>query len=219
MGVLVAVFAGLTGLICYSDLFRFFLDKERLLNFLNSMGPWKFVGFIAIQAAQVIVAPIPGDATGLLGGYLYGLVLGTSLSTLGLTLGSFAAFILARTFGRPFVEKFVPESAMKRFDYLATGKGAFLVFFLFLIPGFPKDYLCYILGLGHLSAAEFIILGSVGRLFGTILLSLEGNFLRLHQYTSFSVVFGVALLMILLAIARREQLERMFRLHYGVSKK
>jgi len=29
-------------------------------------------------------------------------------------------------------------------------KGLFLAFLMFLIPGFPKDILCYLLGLGHM---------------------------------------------------------------------
>ena len=50
---------------------------------------------------------------------------------------------------------------MERFDYLLHHKGAFLVFLLFLIPGFPKDYLCYMLGLGHLTTLEFLAIASV----------------------------------------------------------
>jgi len=63
-----------------------------------------------------------------------------------LTVGSFLAFSLSRFFGRPLTDKFVDAKTMARFDYLLHHKGAFLVFLLFLIPGFPKDYLCYILG-------------------------------------------------------------------------
>jgi uncharacterized membrane protein YdjX (TVP38/TMEM64 family) len=152
--------------------------------------------------------------TGLLGGFLYGPYLGVALSTLGLTIGSCAAFALARTFGRPFVEKFVAKATMERFDYLLHHKGAFLVFLLFLIPGIPKDYLCYILGLGHLSTLEFIIIGGTGRLFGTVLLTLGGNFIRLQQYVRFSVLVGVALMLIFLAMAYRDKLEKVFRHWY-----
>ena len=46
-------------------------------------------------------------------------------------------------------------------------KGAFLSFLLFLIPGFPKDSLWYILGLGHLTTKEFLVISTVGRFAGT----------------------------------------------------
>jgi uncharacterized membrane protein YdjX (TVP38/TMEM64 family) len=194
-----------------TGLIHFFLDKERLVGFLDALGPFAFVGFIIIQAAQVVAAPIPGEVTGLLGGFLFGKTLGIILSTLGLTLGSYVAFSLSRLFGRPFVERFVSKSTMERFDYLLHHKGAFLVFLLFLIPGFPKDYLCYILGLGHLSTMEFLIIGGTGRLFGTVLLTLGGDYIRHHQYGRFFILVGIALIVVMIAMAYRDKLERLFR--------
>lgn len=189
------------------------------MHFLNSLGPWSFLGFIFIQAAQVVVAPVPGDVTGLLGGFLYGPLLGVILSSIGLTAGSYIAFALSRFFGRPFVEKFVDKKTIKRFDYLLHHKGAFLVFMLFLMPGFPKDYLCYILGLGHLTTSEFLVIGGAGRLFGTILLTLGGAFIRRHQYKSFFVLAGVAIIAVFIAMAYKDRLERLFRKWHIISYK
>lgn len=201
------IVGGLMGLLYRTDPCRFFLSQERMMSFLDSLGPWGFAGFVSLQALQVIVSPIPGDVTGLLGGYLYGPFKGIVLSTVGLVIGSYAAFALSRYYGKPFVEKFVPRSALERFGCLLDHKGAFLVFFLFFIPGFPKDYLCYILGLGNLSTTQFIVMGGAGRLFGTILLTLGGNYIRLHQYYRFSVLAAVAIVAVLLAMACREKLE------------
>jgi uncharacterized membrane protein YdjX (TVP38/TMEM64 family) len=205
------IIGSLTLLLYKTDAIQLFLSKKRLLHFLQSLGPWGFAGLTVLQALQVIVSPLPGDLTGLLGGFLYGPLWGTVLSTIGLTIGSYVAFSFSRIFGRPFAERFVPEPAIKRFDYLLEQKGVFLVFLLFLIPGIPKDYLCYILGLGHLSTLEFIAIGGVGRLFGTILLSFGGNFIRLEQYGRFFILLGVALLVVLVAVAYKERLERLFR--------
>jgi uncharacterized membrane protein YdjX (TVP38/TMEM64 family) len=199
---------GLSFWLYQSDMWRLFVSKKRMLHFLDSLGPWSFVGFIVVQVLQVVVAPIPGEVTGLLGGYLYGPFLGIILSTIGLTLGSYAAFALSRIFGRPFAERFVPKAAMNRFDYLMQHKGLVLVFLLFLIPGFPKDYLCYILGLGHLSTIQFLFVGTIGRLFGTILLTLGGNFLRVEQYGRFFILLGFAIVVVILAMLFRDKIER-----------
>jgi uncharacterized membrane protein YdjX (TVP38/TMEM64 family) len=195
-----------------------FLDKNRLTMFLDSLGPWAFLGFVVLQAGQVIVAPIPGEITGLIGGYTFGPVLGVILSSTGLTLGSFAAFSLSKAFGRPVVERFVSKSIMDRFDYLLHHKGLFLIFLLFLIPGFPKDSFCYILGLGHLSTAEFIIVSSVGRVLGTTLLTLGGGYIRHQEYTKFFILVGVAAVVIVAAIAYRKKLEDLFRLLHSKSR-
>ena len=195
-------------------LFHFFMNRERLVAWIDSLGAWGFAGFILLQVVQVVAAPIPGEATGVLGGFLYGPVVGVALSTVGLTLGSFLAFSLSRFFGRPLTERFVDAKTMERFDYLLHHKGAFLVFLLFLIPGFPKDYLCYILGLGHLTTVEFLAIATTGRLLGTTLLTLGGTFLRNHQYYRFFLLSGAAVVVLFLTIAYRDRLERFLRKVY-----
>jgi uncharacterized membrane protein YdjX (TVP38/TMEM64 family) len=206
-----SAFAAFLAILWKLGLFRFFMDRERMIGFIRSLGAWGFAGFILIQAFQVVAAPIPGEATGVLGGYLYGPVLGVVLSTAGLTLGSYIAFTLSRIFGRPLTERFVDSRTMERFDYLLHHKGAFLVFLLFLIPGFPKDYLCYMLGLGHLSTLEFLAIASTGRLLGTTMLTLGGTFLRNRQYYQFFFLTGVAIVLVFLTIAYKDRLERFFR--------
>jgi uncharacterized membrane protein YdjX (TVP38/TMEM64 family) len=206
-----SAFVAFLALLWKLGLFHFFMNRERLTDFIRSLGAWGFAGFILIQAFQVVAAPIPGEATGVLGGFLYGPVAGVILSTAGLTLGSYVAFTLSRIFGRPLTERFVDARTMERFDYLLHHKGAFLVFLLFLIPGFPKDYLCYMLGLGHLSTLEFLAIASTGRLLGTTMLTLGGTFLRDRQYYRFFSLTGVAVVLVFLAIAYKDRLERFFR--------
>jgi uncharacterized membrane protein YdjX (TVP38/TMEM64 family) len=203
-------FLALSFTLYHLGLFHFFMNRQRLIAWIHSLGGWGFAGFILLQIVQVVAAPIPGEATGVLGGYLYGPVVGVFLSTIGLTLGSFLAFSLSRFFGRPLTDRFIDANTMHRFDYLLHHKGAFLVFLLFLIPGFPKDYLCYILGLGHLSSLEFLSIATTGRLLGTILLTLGGSLLRNRQYYRFFLLSGVAVVIVFLTIAYRDRLERFF---------
>lgn len=213
--ILICIIGAATLLLYNTGLIQLYFNKKKLVDFLNSLGPWGFVGFIFLQALQVVASPIPGELTGLLGGYLYGPFIGVMLSTIGLTIGSYAAFMLSKALGRPFVDKVVSKSAMARFDYLLHHKGAFLAFLLFLMPGFPKDYLCYILGLGHLSAKEFIVISGSGRLVGTVLLTLGGSYIRHKQYSSFFILMGISIVVAFLAMAYKDKLEEWFRaLHH-----
>src|SRR5690349_13398583 len=59
-----------------------FFQREHIQAFLDSLGPFGFIGLIVLQVAQVVIAPIPGEITGLMGGYMYGPVLGTIVSTI-----------------------------------------------------------------------------------------------------------------------------------------
>jgi hypothetical protein len=45
-----------------------------------------------------------------------------------------------------------------------------------------------------------------------VLLTLGGNYIRLHQYVRFSVLIGVALICLLVAMAYKDKIERLFRL-------
>jgi uncharacterized membrane protein YdjX (TVP38/TMEM64 family) len=206
LSILVSIL--LIALIIYkTGWFKVFLNKQSILDFLDSLGPFSFLGFIVLQATQVVLAPIPGEVTGLMGGYLYGPFLGVILSTVGLVTGSYIAFALSRAFGRPFVDKFVNPSIMQRFDYVLHHKGVFLVFMLFLMPCFPKDYLCFILGLGHLSTFEFLMISGIGRLVGTVFVTLGGGYLRYHQYKRLFVLAGIAVLLFLIVLVFKNKIE------------
>lgn len=189
----------------------FFLDEERLTAFLDALGPASFAGFIALQVAQVVAAPVPGEATGFIGGFLFGPTMGVILSTVGLTIGSFVAFMLSRFLGRPLVEKLVSHKTLDRFDYLLHHRTVLFVFILFLIPGFPKDVLSYVLGLGRLSVLEFLLLSGTGRLLGTIMISLAGSYLRVQAFGKLFALTGLALVIIILTLAFRDRLEESFR--------
>ncbi|WP_353686660.1 TVP38/TMEM64 family protein [Thermodesulfovibrio sp. 3462-1] len=211
--IALAVLIALSVFLAYKfGIIELFLNEEKLKSFIQSLGPFGVIGFVLLQAFQVVAAPIPGEVTGLLGGYLYGTVGGIVLSTIGLTLGSVVAFILGRTFGRPFVERVVDPTVLSKFDYLLHHKGAFLVFFLFLIPGFPKDYLSYFLGLSSLSVLEFTVIAGVGRLLGTVLLSLGGDYLRHHEYEKFLSLASIAAVVMVIVWLFKEKIERLLRI-------
>ena len=150
-------------------------DRECLHAFLKSVGPLAPLVFIVMQALQVVFAPIPGEATGFVGGALFGIPLGFLYSTLGLTLGSLLAFLLGRWLEIRVVARWVGQETMDRFEFLMEHQGALVAFFLFIVPGFPKDYLCFILGLSHMSLRLFFIISTVGRLPGTLLLTVWGD--------------------------------------------
>jgi uncharacterized membrane protein YdjX (TVP38/TMEM64 family) len=187
------------------------MSRRKMIEFIDSLGPWAPFGLILLQALQVIIAPIPGEVTNVIGGFMFGPFWGSLISTVGVTIGSYIAFMLARVFGRPFVEKYVSKSIIKRFDYLLHHKGAFIVFLIFLIPGTPKDSLCYLLGLGHLTSLEFLVISGFGRLFGTVLETLGGNFIRHEQYKPLFFLIGVTLVFVLVIMVHKQKIERMFR--------
>jgi uncharacterized membrane protein YdjX (TVP38/TMEM64 family) len=193
------------------DLYRFFVSQKKIVHFLNSFGPLSVVIFIGLQIVQVLVAPIPGELNGFIGGYLYGPVLGTIYSTIGLTIGSCLAFLLARWLGMPFVEKIINPQVIQKYDYFMAHRGILITFILFLIPGFPKDALSYIIGLSHMRTTTFLILCTAGRLLGTIMLSISGSYARNSQNAAMLAILGISALITLLAYYYHEELLNLVR--------
>lgn len=187
-------------------LWKFFQDYRRAKEFILSFGAYSPLAFILLQVAQVVVAPIPGGAIEFLGGYLFGVKAGLIYSMIGLMLGSWLAFSLARIFEKWAVEKVVSPKTMKKFDYLIGHEGAILSFLLFLIPVFPKDALCYILGLTPMRLGVFLIISTIGRIPRTLMATLQGAKVFEHQYKLFSILLGVSALVILVFYIYHEEI-------------
>ena len=187
------------------DLSAYFLQKERAIALIRSYHPYDEVVFIALQILQVVLAPIPGEFTGIIGGYLFGPLLGTIYSTIGLTIGSWLAFVIARIFGLPLVERVVKQETIRKYDYVLEHQGVMISFVLFLIPGFPKDCLCYILGLSHMKTWKFLAISTIGRLLGTVMLSVGGGLARNDHYKTVLVISIVCIVFVVLSYIYRDK--------------
>jgi uncharacterized membrane protein YdjX (TVP38/TMEM64 family) len=192
-----------------------YTNEQALARYVEQAGPWGPLVFIGLQALQVVAAPIPGEATGIIGGYLFGTLTGLIYSTIGLTIGSCLAFGMGRWLGHHFARRFVTPKTYDMFFFLTRTHGKLITFLLFLIPGFPKDFLCYILGASPLSFGTFFLLSGVGRIPGTWLLSMQGRQVRTAHYGSlFAVGFFLSVALLLLYLYR-EPLFRWIKLdHY-----
>ncbi|OGW32811.1 MAG: hypothetical protein A2X58_10770 [Nitrospirae bacterium GWC2_56_14] len=211
LAVLGVVIAVILYLLFPLGMVQYLTDKQRLLAVIKEHRANAAFIFIGLQVLQVVAAPVPGEVTGFVGGLFFGPFWGVLLSTIGLTLGSWLAFVLARFAGRPLVETLVNPETIKRYDYVMKHKGMFLAFLMFLIPGFPKDLLCYLLGLGHMRQRDFLIVSTIGRLLGTLLLTMGGTLFRDQRYVAFFSLAGISIALILFTMIYRENIERWFR--------
>ncbi len=186
-------------------------DPHRLKELLISYGAFAPLIFILLQVTQVIVAPIPGGAIEFMGGYFFGTMAGLVYSMIGLVIGSWLAFSLARMFERWAIEKFVSPKTFKKFDYLVGHEGVILSFLLFLLPCFPKDALCYILGLTPMGLGTFLLVSTLGRIPGTIMATLQGAKAFNHQYITLLVLSGLSALIILIFYVHHDGIHRFLK--------
>src|SRR5262245_40453802 len=176
----------------YRFLVQLYVDKRFLKQTLREWGVLAPVIFIVLQALQVVVSPIPGEATGILGGYLFGEWLGLLYSTAGLTLGSMAAFGLGRWLGAHYVKNLVSKDTWDRMGFIVEAEGALLCFIIFLIPGLPKDIVCYLFGISPMPFWLFAIVSAFGRIPGTWVLSAQGAHTAAGHYMRVILVPAIA---------------------------
>lgn len=174
-------------------IWTFLSDKESLRQYIEGFGVWAPLIFMGMQIAQVLIAPVPGEITGLVGGYVFGWQWGMVYSTIALTVGSLVNFGVARLLGRSLVERWVPANTLRKIDRVMERQGVITCFMCFIIPGFPKDYLCLALGLTPLNWRIFLGICAIGRLPGTLMLSLQGAAVYQGNYWSFLWVTLIAL--------------------------
>lgn len=223
IGVVGALCIAATLYVCYSadpvvakyrEFVRFYSNRREVKIFLTRFGPYAPIPFISLQALQVVFAPIPGEVTGFLGGYVFGTWLGFLYSTIGLTVGSAGAFGLGRWLGSHVVRRMISDTIYHRFDFIARTGGELVALLFFLIPGFPKDYLCFLLGVSPMPFGTFLIITTFGRMPGTWLLSIQGAKVRGAHYLDFVIFLAAAAMLALLAYNYRESiLEWLHRRH------
>ena len=135
---------------------------------------------------------------------------------IGLILGSLLAFGLARLFEKWAVEKLISPKTLKKFDYLTSHEGVILSFLLYLIPGFPKDALCYVLGLTPMRFGIFLVISTLGRMPGTWMATLQGAKAFSEQYRILAVLTAVSTAVILIFYVYHEGIHEWIKKLRGV---
>lgn len=178
----------------YKMLWEIFQSKEALRAYLEGWGIWAPLVFVVLQALQVVIAPIPGELTGIVGGFAFGGLISILYSTVGLAIGSLTAFAAARVIGLPFVKLVISEDTLDKCRFVTEPRGIIASLILFIIPGFPKDILCYCLGLSPMNYLTFLLVCGLGRIPGTAMLSFSGAAIYEEDWRLLVVVAITALL-------------------------
>ena len=192
-------------------LMRLYEDKHLLKETVRSWGWLAPLVFIAIQALQVIISPIPGEVTGPVGGVLFGTFWGVVYSTIGLTAGTLFCFWVGHRWGEPLVRAWLSDHNWNRMNFILEAEGAIICFILYLIPGFPKDIISYLFGISPMPFWVFAVASTVGRLPGTVLSSYFGAHVADQQYIAAIAFLAVAVAVCLPLYYYRDRIVKRLR--------
>ena len=182
------VFAGI-------PMVRFASEPERFRAWVDAHGAVGRLAYMGMVILQIVVAIIPGEPLEIVGGYAFGAVEGTLLCIAAATLGSLLVFWLVRKFGTPLVEIFFPKEKLQKLRFLKTSpKRDFIFLVIFMIPGTPKDLLCYFAGLTDMKLSLWLLLCSLGRLPSIVTSTIGGSALGSQRYWFAATVFAGTLL-------------------------
>lgn len=184
-----------------------FSSSEAIRDTVQGWGAAAPLAFIGLQIIQVVVFIIPGEVPQIAGGYLFGLLWGTLYSIAGILIGSAINFFLARALGVPFVKSLFRDSQLEKFDKITSSSRAQIAFFLlFVIPGIPKDILCYVAGLSSMRFYGFLLVSMVGRLPGIIGSAGMGDAAAANRWLLAGIIMGVATILFVLGLIFRERI-------------
>lgn len=149
-------------LIAYRDqVMSIVSDADRLRDWLLTLGPLGPMGLIALNALQVVLAPIPGYFVQIAAGYLFGWLPGAIYGAIGMAIGGMLAMILARVYGRPLVRRIVGAGRLDRWERVTRLNTLGIWFVLMLGPFGDVPY--YIAGLTSIAVWKIVAIALLVR--------------------------------------------------------
>ena len=185
LSVLICIFAG-------KPLIQFVQEPERFRAWVDEQGILAPIAFLGMLVLQIVVAVIPGEPLEIAAGYAFGAVEGTLLCLFGAFLGRVAVFLLVRKLGARAVDVFFPLDKLNELKFLQNKRRLTLwVFFLFFLPGTPKDALCYVVGLTDLPLRSWLIISAIAPLPSIVTSTIGGDALGMGDYGFALLVFVI----------------------------
>lgn len=176
-------------------------SPEEIKNIIISYKEFSLIVYIIFQIVQVVLFFIPGEVVQISGGYIFGAFWGSVLSLIGITAGSCIVFFLSKITCKFLIQNEVKRKKLSFLKKSLKGKnGKFIIFIIFLIPGFPKDIIGYVCGLYKINFKEYIIYSTLGRSPGIVVTSYFGASLCGENYMKLIIIATIASILFLFGI-------------------
>lgn len=181
-------------------------DEELLAAWVAGLGWWGPLALVALNAIQIVAAPIPGYLFQVAAGFLFGPFWGGVWASLGLVIGSTIAFWLARLYGRPLVGRLVGHERLARWEQVSHS-ASFLVW-LVLLLGPIGDIPYFLAGLSPVSFVKILIITLVVRVPSTFVVAAAGAGVLMLTWWQVALLLGALLGLLFLFFRHQEQLMR-----------
>ena len=191
----IIIILGLT-LALWQPIINFIENPDSLAVWIDDAGIWGPIIFMLLNAVQVLLAIIPGGPFEIAAGALFGPWAGALMCDIAMTAGGMITFFFVRKFGMKFIELFIDRKELESVKFLHTNqKYTSLLFLFFLLPGTPKDLMCYVVGLTDIKWTIWLLINFAGRFPAILLSSLGGSALGEQRYGIFIAAFSIIIIL------------------------
>ena len=181
--------------------------QAQFKSWVHSLGVGGWFVVLGIQVFQIIIAFIPGGPVEILSGVLYGGFGGLLICLIGSVIASSVIILLSKKIGEPVVAKLFKKNKTDEFAFLKDArKLEAVVFFLFLIPGIPKDMLTYIVGVSPMKLSKFLLISTFARIPAIIASTFIGSTMRQGKWEIALTIFLVTAVSGILGIDYKDRM-------------
>lgn len=173
---------------------KYIEEPDNLRRLLDSYGALAPLAFITLVIIQILIPYIPGEPFELLAGYMFGSFKGTILCLVSGSIASCIIILLVRKYGEKILNVFFNSKEHNKIKFLRQKKYFFLFAILFIIPGTPKDLLCYVAGLSDYDLIPLIIVTSIGRIPSIVTSTITSDAISNENYLFAIIVYGSTIL-------------------------
>ncbi len=195
----------------YRDaLYALITDEQARATFVTKLQGLGFRGvliFLLLQLFQVLVPILPGEPFEIMAGVMFGVLGGTGVCLLGILLGSGMVYAFMKLLG---VKNADPE-ALEKYRFLNNPKRVrTALFFLYFIPGTPKDVLNYAAPFLPVPAPVFFIISLTARLPSILVSVLAGANLAQGNMLLPIVLFAVTGILGIIGAINNDRIDAFF---------
>lgn len=195
--ILLGIIAGIVLIFQLTPLSISDFTPTNMKNFILKFGIWAPIMFIIIYALRGAILVLPVGVMSLAGGLAFGKWLGTIYILIGATLGASLSFVIARYFGRQFIESFswLHKGKIKSFDEGIEKNGFRMMLFVRLIPLFQYDAVNFGSGLSKMKFRDFVLGSFIGMVPGGFINAMLGSSLENIISVQFFAALGFFILL------------------------
>lgn len=170
---------------------QFIENPNKLKKYIDSFGSLGPIIFILLAMTQILIPFIPGEPFELLAGYSFGFIKGSLLCLLAGSLASILIVLMVKKFGIILVDLLFPPNKRHALDKLKSKKAFNIYALLFILPGTPKDLLCYFGGLANYDLLPLLLVTTIGRIPSIITSTFPGNAISEKKYKFAILVYAI----------------------------